>query len=83
MGVKKATSYNYRKGQGRGKYLFHALLMNNVRVGCIALCRRMKKLRKGGQGKRLSLFILLGEPAFADVESERTKARVLALIGLA
>ncbi len=43
----------------------------------------MKKLRKGGQGKRLPLFILLGEPAFADVESQRAKASLLALIGLA
>ncbi len=43
----------------------------------------MKKLRKGGQGKRLSLFILLGEPAFTDVESQKAKASVMAPIGLA
>jgi hypothetical protein len=80
-GFKKGKSFNYRKGQGRGKYLFHALLMNTCRLYCTVYTYEETKKRRARQ--RSSLIILPGEPAFVDAESQRTKASVLARIGFA
>jgi hypothetical protein len=45
-GLKKAKSYNYKKGQGRGKYLFHELLMNTCRLYCTVYTYEETKKRR-------------------------------------